>query len=346
MGHLLAAAARVPQRRQWVIVLTCLVAGLGKAWAAEGPSRIEESRFVPIGGIEQWVTIRGADKRNPVLLFLHGGPGDTQSQFIKTYEPLERDFVLVHWDQRAAGKTRARATEQPPSASLELLTHDGIELAEYLRTYLKAKNLVLVGHSWGSFLGVHIVMQRPDLFRAFIGTGQVVSVSDIVNDQYHYTLERARQTRNLEAVTELEALGVPAFDQMDKYLKMRRWLNTFLAPSDAQWIAAQEAMVQEALNADDRKAYWEGFLTMTGLASTVMAMDLRPLGYRFELPFFIIQGSDDHITPTGLAANYFQRIQAPVKHMITIEGAGHFAAMTHTDKFAVAVRSLLQRVSP
>jgi pimeloyl-ACP methyl ester carboxylesterase len=323
------------------------VLGLGAVTrAADVPRRIEESRFVTIGGVEQWVTIRGADRLSPILLFLHGGPGDAQSQFISTYEPLERHFVLVQWDQRGAGKTRARATEAARAATLDLVTRDAIELAEYLERYLSAKRLVLVGHSWGSFLGVQIVKQRPDLFRAFVGTGQVVSAAGIMEGEYRYALQRAREAKNRIAIAELEALGLPPFADLNAYGKMRRWLNEFLAPADSQWIAAQEGMLRQALSGEDLNAYWEGFGTMTGLGSTVFSMDVEPLGYQFRVPFFIIQGRDDHITPTSLAERYVQRIQAPVKQMITIEGAGHFAAMTHTNEFATALRQVLRRAPP
>src|SRR5579871_6008615 len=269
-------------RRSRMAVLLSVIVGL---WLAVAPSAasgrlIEESRFVTIGGIEQWISIRGADTRNPVLLILHGGPGDTQSPFTKTCEPLEQDFVVVQWDQRGAGKTRAHA-RQAGNISLELLVSDGIDLAQYLRDYLHSKSVVLVGHSWGSFLGVQIVKRRPDLFRAFVGTGQVVSTAEMIDYQYRYALERARQTNNDAAVTELEALGRPASGDLNQYLKLRRWLNLFLAPSDAQWMAAQDGMLQRALGPDDLKAYWEGFQTMTGLTSTVFSMDVQPVGDRF-----------------------------------------------------------------
>lgn len=277
-------------------------------------------------------------------LLLHGGPGDTQSQFTKTYEPLERDFVVVQWDQRGAGRTRAHAV-QAADVSVDLLVRDGIELAQYLENYLHSRNVVLVGHSWGSFLGVQIVMRRPDLFRAFVGTGQVVSAAEMIDYQYRYTLERAGQTNNVAAVTELQALGTPASGDLNQYLKLRRWLNLFLAPSDARWMAAQDGMLQRALGPDDLKAYWEGFQTMTGLTSTVFSMDVRPLGYRFKLPFFVIQGADDHITPMSAAANYVQQIQTPVKQLIPIAGAGHFAMMTHSGEFRVAMQGVLHRLS-
>jgi pimeloyl-ACP methyl ester carboxylesterase len=185
-------------------------------------ARIEEARFLPLGGIDQWITIRGADKSNPVLLILHGGPGEAQSPLVSTYAPLENDFVVVQWDQRGAGKTLAHAGASPQSTSLELLTRDGIELTDYIRGYLHTNSVILVGHSWGSFLGVHIIRQRPELFRAFVGTGQVVSWRAMVEAQYRYALNRARAESNASAVSELETLGIPASDKFDQYLVMRR----------------------------------------------------------------------------------------------------------------------------
>src|SRR5437773_1706134 len=106
--------------------------------------------------------------------------------------------------------------------SLELLVRDGIELTEYTRKYLHTDNVILVGHSWGSFLGVHIVKRQPALFRAFVGTGQVVGWRGMVEAQYRYTLDRARAESDTTAVAELESLGIPAPDNFDQYLVMRR----------------------------------------------------------------------------------------------------------------------------
>src|SRR5262245_10928819 len=197
--------------------------------------QIAEARYQTIGGAEQWITIRGANAANPVLLFLHGGPGDIQSPLSDIYQPLEQNFVLVQWDQRGAGRTLARAGRQQP-VSLEQLTRDGIELAEYLRSYLHATSLTLVGHSWGSYLGVHIVKRRPDLFRAFIGTGQVVRWVDIVSAEYRFTLDRARASGNQAAIVDLERLGGPPRDDLDRYLIVRRYLNSYMADADQRWI--------------------------------------------------------------------------------------------------------------
>src|SRR3989442_11443218 len=197
---------------------------------------IEEARFVQLGGIEQWVTLRGASRSSPVLVVLHGGPGEAQSPLTSTWEPLERDFVVVQWDQRGGGRTLARAGAGGQATSLELLTQDGIELAQYVRNHLRTDRVILLGHSWGSFLGVHIVKRQPQLFRAFVGTGQVTTWRGMVESQYAYALSRARSESNAAAVAELESLGIPASDNFDQYLVMRRWLNRYLATSDLQWI--------------------------------------------------------------------------------------------------------------
>jgi pimeloyl-ACP methyl ester carboxylesterase len=154
----------------WVRLCAVAVALLlPTPWSEAQLLRVQEERFVTVGGIEQWVTIRGDDRSNPVLLILHGGPGEAQSPLASVYAPLERNFVVVQWDQRGGGRTRARASGSAQSASLERLVEDGIELTEYIRGYLRTSNVLLVGHSWGSFLGVHIESDDQNCFAASLG---------------------------------------------------------------------------------------------------------------------------------------------------------------------------------
>lgn len=139
---------------------------------------IQEARFIKLGEIDQWITIRGANRTNPVLLLIHGGPGDAQSLLRSSYAVYENDFTIVQWDQRGAAKTYAANPNSPPEP--ERVEMDGIELAQYLCDYLSKKKILLLGHSWGSYLGIGMIQKRPDLFIAFIGTGQVGSFRDSV----------------------------------------------------------------------------------------------------------------------------------------------------------------------
>jgi pimeloyl-ACP methyl ester carboxylesterase len=160
----------------------------GAAHAQGSARRIEEASLIRIGGIEQWVTIRGDDRRNPVLLFLHGGPGDVQSPFVSTYAPYEKDFVLVQWDQRGAGRTFVK--NGAAGVTLEKLIADGIDLAEQLHRRFAAAPLILFGHSWGTIIASGMAQQRPELFTAYVGTGQVTSWAGMVQFQFDFLKQR------------------------------------------------------------------------------------------------------------------------------------------------------------
>jgi len=337
---------KYPNMRALLLILTLAGVAPGPqavAIAAE-PRQIAEERFITLGGMPQWVTIRGSDRTKPVLLFLHGGPGDAQSSLTSVYKPFERDFVLVQWDQRGAGRTLGHSGAERQQTSLDRLISDGIELAAFIRGYLHTKRVILVGHSWGSYLAVEIVKRRPDLFSAFVGIGQIVNLREAVETQYRYTLARARAEPDLEAVAELEKLGIPAQGNLDQYIVLRGQLNRYLAVSDLQWLSRQDSLIRAQVSADDFRAYQQGLQTMTGLASTVFAIDTPALGFDFKLPVFLIQGTEDHITDSSSAAHYFKDIQAPIKRMTPIEGAGHFAPATHTEQVAEAIRQDMRLV--
>jgi pimeloyl-ACP methyl ester carboxylesterase len=310
--------------------------------APRAQRQLAEARYQSIGGVEQWITIRGATAAAPVLLFLHGGPGDIQSPLPDIYQPLEEHFVLVQWDQRGAGRTLARAGLQQ-AVSLEQLTRDGIELAEYVRRYLHTTNLIVVGHSWGSYLGAHIVKRRPDLFRAFVGTGQVVRWADIVAAEYRFTLDRARESANQAAIADLERLGGPPQHDFNRYLIVRRYLNMYMADADKRWIREQERLLKETLNAEELRAYRQGFQTMSGMSATLFSMDLPALGTEFKVPFFVVDGAEDRIAPPELVNAYLEGIRAPAKRLSLIPGAGHFAPMTHTAAFTAELVQDLRR---
>src|SRR6185312_13026720 len=123
---------------------------------------VDETGFVRIGGIDQWIGIQGTDSRNPAILYLHGGPGEAQSPFLEEFVPWERDFTVVNWDQRGSGRTYGKNGPQTPGLStpemaLERVSQDAREVAEYACSRLARKKLILVGQSWGAELGLHVV---------------------------------------------------------------------------------------------------------------------------------------------------------------------------------------------
>jgi pimeloyl-ACP methyl ester carboxylesterase len=161
------------------------------------PNGIDEARFVEIGGIQQWITIRGEDQNNPVLLFLHGGPGDATNPWgYAGFRLWLKHFTVVQWDQRGAGRTFGRNPDAPPqSITIARMTQDGIELADLLRQQLRKGKIILVGHSWGSILGVHMAKARPDLFSALVGTGQVVDLATNYTVAHRELSQKANTSR-------------------------------------------------------------------------------------------------------------------------------------------------------
>src|SRR5260221_5609476 len=160
-----------------VIVVAAAAALLYRAWrqhenaqalAIHTPNGIEETMFVQLGGVEQWIQSRGDARNNPVLLFIHGGPGSSESPLSSLFRPWEKHFTVVMWDQRDAGKTFSR-NGAVREMSLPRVAQDGIELAEFLGRHLHKKRIVVLGHSWGTMVGVRMVHDRPDLFSAYVG---------------------------------------------------------------------------------------------------------------------------------------------------------------------------------
>src|SRR6185437_7139846 len=185
------------------LLIALVIVGLSyRAWrqheiaqtlAITAPDGIDEGSFVRIGGIDQYISIRGDHRSNPVILFVHVGPGDSMVPYAQIYRPWEKYFTLVQWDQRGAGRTFGRNGTNEAPITMDRMVRDGIEVAEYLRTHLRKDKVILLCHSFGTVLGIQMVKRRPDLFAAYVGTGQVVAKAEKERILY------ARLMKRLEA---------------------------------------------------------------------------------------------------------------------------------------------------
>jgi pimeloyl-ACP methyl ester carboxylesterase len=198
-------------------------------FAVSPKSGIDEASYVSIGGIEQWVTIRGQDRANPVLLFLHGGPGDVTNPWtFALFAPWEKLFTVVQWDQRGAGRTlRRTGPAVAPTMTLDRMMQDGIEVAEYLRTHLRKDKIIVVAHSFGSIFGMRMVSARPDLFCAYVGTGLVADETRNYSVAYDALLRKAQATASQPALDDLRRVGPPPYKSGEGYRVQRKWANSF-----------------------------------------------------------------------------------------------------------------------
>jgi pimeloyl-ACP methyl ester carboxylesterase len=327
-------------RRQFALLAAVAFVLASNAQAAG--RRIEEASFVTVGGIEQWVTIRGDDDARPLLLLLHGGPGDVQSPFVSTYAPYERDFVLVQWDERGAGRTFAK--NGAAGVTLEKQITDGIDLSEQLRRRFPRQKLILFGHSWGSIVATGMAQRRPDLFAAYVGTGQVASWADTVQFQFQFLRQRYKEQGATTALAALDAIGTPDPTNLVQYFGFSRPIRQNMNPSDTAWLTGLLDLAKASGETDATIKVTSDGMSASGaaLAESVVAENLPATASTFRIPYYVIQGRHDLFAPTALAEAYFAGVSAPAKRMIIIEDAGHFALSTHQAAVIAALEQLVR----
>ena len=332
--------------RKFEDMASLLRARNAKKYAIPSPKGIDEAQYVTIGGIEQWVTIRGWDRDNPVLLFLHGGPGDVTNPWtFALFAPWEKHFTVVQWDQRGAGRTlRKTGPTVAPTITVDRMVQDGIELTEYLRKHLGKEKIIVVGHSFGTILGLGMVRARPELFYAYVGTGQVADETKNYFVAYDELLKKARAIGNQQAIDELSRVGPPPYPSGGGYRVQWRWANAFEGVDEFLYGTIGLALVAPGNSVQDINDSGDGqVLSAERLVPQTKSSAPKELGLEFSIPMFFIQGAEDFTTPTSLARNYLDSIKAPRKQFVTITNGGHFAVFMHSDQF---LQELVKLVGP
>jgi len=335
-----------------VVALLSLAPGMGLAQPAARPPAVElnaacrtpgqavdEAGFVHIGGIRQWVTIEGQDCANPVVLIVHGGPGNPNTPFAHTlYGPWTKDFTVVQWDQRGAGKTYgANPPVEGEPLTIERLAGDGVEVARYITQRLGKRKVILMGGSWGSALAVYMAQAHPKLFHAYVGTSQLVSYADDIKVGYARTLGLAREAADAEAVAKLEKLSPPPWTDPRGFGALRRVTRKYEAlktdPPPVGWFKPAPGYDTPAYEAAYEAGEDYSYLQFVGRAGDGMGprLDLRRLGTRFEMPVFLLQGDEDLVTPPEISRAYFDSLTAPAKAFIRLPRTGHDPNRTMID---------------
>jgi pimeloyl-ACP methyl ester carboxylesterase len=320
------------------------------ALAIHTPNGIDEAMFVPIASINQWITIRGANRDNPVVLFLHGGPGTPTNLLDFSMAPAwTPSFTLVQWDQRGAGKTFAGGGTAATDMTIDRMAQDGIELTQFLRDHLHKDKIIVVGHSWGTILGVHMAKARPDLFYAYVGAGQVVNAQE--NEAVNYTrvLDQAKTLRDTKAIDELQASGPPPYPAMKALTTQRIWAQVFehadayVATEQASSLYAPGYSLLDLYHAIQSIRFTLDTFIGPTMSGPAMKVDLKALGSDFAIPIFVFEAPDDYITSPALAKAYVDTINAPQNEFVMLPAGGHFAVFTHSEDF---LKEMNSRVRP
>lgn len=293
-------------------------------------ARIDEGRFVPIHGVDQWLAIRGDDQANPALLIF--GPG---AAFAPLFADWERHFTLVYWDQPGAGATQAKNGDARTGAlSIERLVRDGIAVAELVRARLAKKRIVVLGLSTGGFLSLTIASRRPDLLSASVGTGQFVDWARQDAAGYAMLLARARAERDAAAVAELERIGPPPYPDTATDAIKSKYAAAFTLAEAAALAAVRDVLASPPADAkylprglelgDPREIALAAY---DKLRPDIVSFDARRLGRSFRVPLFFFQGEHDVYSVTDAVRDYVAEIDAPRKLLAVVPGAGHSAGL-------------------
>jgi pimeloyl-ACP methyl ester carboxylesterase len=227
--------------------------------------------------------------------------------------------------------------------TLDRMTQDGIELAEYLRKHLGKDKVIIVGHSFGTILGLRMVRVRPDLFYAYVGTGQVADETQNYSAAYEALLKKAQATGNQQAFDELKSIGPPPYPSGQGYQVQRKWANRFEGADQFLFGTLGLALVAPGSSVQDVNDSADGqILSGERLVPQTTSSTSNDLGLKFAVPMFFFEGTEDFTTPTALAQRYLASIKAPRKEFVPING-GHFAVFMNSDQF---LKELVARVSP
>jgi pimeloyl-ACP methyl ester carboxylesterase len=315
---------------------------------------IDLMELTEIGGIQQALYFRGEDTANPVILFLHGGPGSPEIPFLHAFQyEWEKDFTVVHWDQRNAGKTYYANDPDAvlPTLTAERVLEDAHEVTAYIKQKLNADKLIIMGHSWGSVLGTMLVQTYPEDYSAYIAVGQVVNMKDNERLGYETVVGAARAANNQADVAALEALAPyppERYDEgfIEKILLLRQYqakyklasamdLNTILPAAVSPYYSFSELMYFFTVDVLPSQGDLTRFL--------MDDYDARNYGTAYSVPVYYIMGENDYQTPYPLAKAFFEELSAPVKRFFSVPDAGHFTMLDNKEEFT---RILLEEIRP
>ena len=326
-----------------------LVADIGRIVTPDG---VQETFDAQLGGTRQVVNVRGSNRANPILLFVHGGPGAVEMPIAWTFQrPWEDYFTVVQWDQRGAG--RSYPLNDPakiaPTMTLERYRDDAIELIEMLTRRYGKRKVVLLGHSWGSAVGLAVAAKRPDLLHAYVGMGQLINFRENERVGMRLTLARARAAGNAEAVREIEALrpypdgGTFDIAHADGWRKWAiRYGGLAAYREDANFYLRSPRLSPEYTSVD-RKAWNDGAVfTVTTLFPRLAGIDFTGLR-RLNVPVVMLLGRHDLATPSEIAAAWLSRLDAPAKRSVWFQHSAHLPMIEEPGR---TLEALLRHVLP
>jgi pimeloyl-ACP methyl ester carboxylesterase len=322
-----------------------------RAGRSHGRVGVAELAKVVIGDSEQWVMIRSENVDNPILLFVHGGPGTSQLTLMRNNtQPIERHFTVVNWDQRGAGKSYDAASDRS-RMHMDQFVSDLIELTRYLEQRFDKKKITLVGHSWGSAIGLLAASNRPDLFNASVGIGQVSNMAESERISSDWTLRQAEAANDRDSMAKLKEIGPPSYtgEWRSKSMTQRRILGAYGGEyhgsnGGAFGVVIKNLVFSTEHTLIDRINFFRGsFDSVDLLLPELLDVDFFAQVPQLYVPVWFMLGRHDYEVPSVLSEQYFDALKAPAKTLFWFENSAH---LPNTEERELFNRTLVESVLP
>lgn len=306
---------------------------------------------VHLGGIDQWVVIRGHNVNNPLLFFLAGGPGGADWGPIRKFTPqLEEHFTLVHWAPRGAIKTYHTNVPDPQTMTLEHILADLHQLVLQTTRRFGQQKVFVAGQSVGSMYALLFAQKHPELVHAHIGINQVVDRAAEELISYEYTLAHARKMGKAKAVADLEKIGAPQgglYANIQETLTQRKHMSVMgiVSHNPKRLMAWQKALIfaPEMTWGERLKAIKAVSWSMEQLWPELCRQNFFQSVPEVKVPVFLVLGQHDHIINTPLSLRWLEQVKAPHKQAFIFEQSGHIACYEEPERFA---QLMIEQVRP
>jgi pimeloyl-ACP methyl ester carboxylesterase len=302
--------------------------------------------YVSINGIDQFLFHLGTKRDNPVMLFLHGGPGSSESLFTEAFQhKWEENYTVVHWDQRGAGKTLSKNPDQQPT--IELMLQDLLEVIHYLKKKYQKNKIILLGHSWGSVLGSVFIKRHPEEVAYYIGVGQVVCMVENEQIGYDKVKEEIGQADDQKSMKKLESIGeypgeAIVFDKvfLEKCKVVRKLQRKYRLDNASSFNSVKTILKSPIFKFSDILAFLNIAKANKQVHRYLGEFNLRLESPNYQIPIYYILGGNDWEVPYIIAQDYFNLIIAPRKMITIIPDAGHLTMMDQPDLFYEALSEI------
>ena len=309
-----------------------------------------EEEYVNINGAKHYLLHYKAEKESPIFIFLHGGPGQSEAMIAYIVEEYaSRNYNIVYYDQRGAGKTYLKNKKERPDT--EILEKDLLEIVLYVKNQYRKDKVGIIGHSWGSVLGSMFALEHPEHISCYIGCGQVVNLMENERVGYSKLKEAIEQSGNkrdwkkLEKIGEYPATGTFDMKTFQKMGRVRKLQGKYHLAADFDKSMIKMFLHSPIMGLKDIFPFMTGMMVNMQVMKELMAFDLRSIGTIYRVPVYYVLGENDQQTPIELSRAYFTEITAPDKKLYLIKNAGHIAMIDNVNDYRAAVCEIVDFLS-